>query len=158
MPEVTLGVDVKSCTYLVICSSAFCCLFRAPCKWLEGVRGPLVIKILWTFLLTSRNLQSEFVGSVQFFHFRLGVLSVWHTISPNGLGLAISFSRPENLLKRKQFFTLLYPRHCRWQLAPYTAHPYNIIIFCLHCIYFTASDMPNHTRSKYLLLATNLSP
>lgn len=63
---VILGGNFKSHSYwyLLIC---FLLSFWGLVYWLEGVRGPLAIEMLWSFHLTSRNLQSAFAGSVHFF-------------------------------------------------------------------------------------------
>ena len=62
------------------CWSAFCCLFGAQYTWLERVRGPLAIEILWPFLLTCRNLQSKFSGTVPIFqiHVRCAVCPMYN--------------------------------------------------------------------------------
>lgn len=145
---------------LVIAPLKLLCIpFFFSTAWKQ--KGTVPIELLWSFLLTSRNLQSEFARSIQFFQLNVKHAFVSCTIAPKCLWVEIWFSPILKNLLKKRFFTPLYPtsRYCRWQLTPYTAPPHNIInfFFCLHCIYFTVWGMPNHTRSKNLLLATNLS-
>lgn len=146
MIAVTLGGDFKSHShwYLPFC---FVLSLWARYTWLEGVRGPLAIEILWPFLLTSKNPQSESTGSVQFFQLRVRWAFCLRYNRSQMLG-SCSMIFPSWKSIKKRFFTPLHPTtgHCKWQLPPNTAPPHNIINFlpALHLLH-SSRHAKSHT-------------